>query len=593
MDITRSKMNQKAAYSVLFCALLASTFVHELSAKGVVPVSSRHHHKELLSRAASPETCELSCNWAHSGGNLNITIETINNLFVAVNYVDKAAFVLDAIAEIVLLLNGTTGGGVAINLSKQIGVSFTDGLWKDGKAELKILLSQTLSTGLGSLWNHSGATPFTVKGILNVQLNVIVKVLSALVVNVATEGTESLKYGLQLLIAISTQLIVVIKGELSGILELIANDIIDVSRDLTAIIVVLKQIKEITVGVAGNLKALIKTGISINLKRILEAKNGLEALGHIILQYSVVTHIAVALNALLNDEISILKLIAGLGGGVNTGIDGIFLIVASVINTVNGTAGLELVIQKIIDVNIKLSNEGSLVDDFNVALNIFTDIMAKIGNNSNFSVLIKLINQLKSKTLVIYKVNVSLIIDTMLTVYKGSSAVIIGAITTVVLLLKPIVAVATLAVSLFLTLITSLSTVLGVQIAAAFGIVTTFNLDVILKNSLSIITSLMFGDIISALKRIGIFGTIITSLSTYWTGGAVEFASQLSSKKDYILAWFELTVGVKLLASSSAVASVKTLIQTVTNATFSNSLSFTGSFSLSASTSSSGSVVIG
>ncbi|XP_066250159.1 streptococcal hemagglutinin-like [Euwallacea similis] len=576
-------MNQKAAYSVLFCALLASTFVHELQAKGVAPVSSRHHHKELLSRASSSQTCELTCTWTQNVSGLNITVEVINNLLVVANYSANAALVLDAAAQIVLVLNGTSGAGVAINISKQIGVSFTSGLWVGGSAELNTFITGSLSAGLGALWNLSGAVSFKVANITNAQLTIIARIISSLIANVATQVNASLKVALELLLSIATQLIAVITGKLSGILTLIAVAKIKLLTDLSGLLLALLTLQQLVVAAAGTLSGLLALGVALKLEAILGARNGILAFANVLLQLGAVASVAASLGAFLSSATTLLIILRGLGGGLSAGVNGIIAVAASVAELANNTGSLELVITKVIQVSIGNSIEASLSEEFKASISAVLSAVNQISASSSLSVVVQVITKLQSNSLTIGGVNLSAIITGLLAIYVGASVTLISSIVAVVMLLKAIKSEYLLGVYLILVLFAKLSIQAGIQELIALGIAISlsFNLLSVLSASLTVIWSLITGQILAALQAISGIGVVVNSIVSAWAGGAAAFASLLIQGRSLIVAWFQLTSGVGLGASSSALASVTSITQIATNVTHYTSLSYTASVSVS------------
>lgn len=76
----------------------------------------------------------------------------------------------------------------------------------------------------------------------------------------------------------------------------------------------------------GGIEALIAAGVVLDLALILGAYSGLHAFANLLLQLSESSQALTALKAILENEVQVLVLIGGLGGGVLIGITGAFVV---------------------------------------------------------------------------------------------------------------------------------------------------------------------------------------------------------------------------------------------------------------------------
>lgn len=126
---------------------------------------------------------------------------------------------------------------MAIDLEAQNGVYISGGLWVGGKANLEALIQVTLGGSLKALWNIKGGKPklaitifcdyhdcfsavtFTVQSVSSAILTVINEIVVRLVIGVSAQIVRDTKLGLQIILSIAGQLVVLLNGSLSGALK--------------------------------------------------------------------------------------------------------------------------------------------------------------------------------------------------------------------------------------------------------------------------------------------------------------------------------------------------------------------------------------
>ncbi|CAG9770428.1 unnamed protein product [Ceutorhynchus assimilis] len=566
-------MNQKA-YSVLFCALLASTFVHELRAKGVAPVSSR---LEAFERSAPKEICELKCSFNETVTiSSGLTIVVVEEVLVIANLSSSVALLIDVSAQIVVLLDGTTGAGIAIDLTTQTGVHIESGLWVKSKVTIDVFI-KSLKGGLSAILKITGAIKFSLKSASAKILKLVNQIIVKLIADIDAQLVQDASFGLKLIIAISSQLIGLLKGSLKGLLKVIGSVAIKLTNDLAGLLNALDGLASIVVKVAGNLTALLEAGVVLNLSLILSASTGLEVLINILLQIGAVINIGEKLGAILNDPESLFKLLAQLGGNTAIGISGALLVVADIIALINGHQTIEQVISIIIQfisVSVhKTTQDLGIV--LKATLEGLLEVLSHLKATAGLKALITTIQALIDGTLVIGGVNISTILAKLLAPLHTSSSSPLEVVIWIVLQLKGIVQISLLIPYILLVLIVKLNSALGLQQLIALGI--KINADIssaaggilksLLKNVLSIITGLLTGRFYDVLIKLPGIGTIIKALDAALsaaTKGEFSLKALLNgstSVKDLIKGLLQVVTGIHLGCSSAILAQIKAILE--------------------------------
>ncbi|XP_050301313.1 uncharacterized protein LOC126739601 [Anthonomus grandis grandis] len=563
-------MNQKV-YSILFCALFASTFVHELRAKGIGPVSS-HRLDVFRERAASNQVCELQCHFeSNVTVNAGLTLEVVEDVLVVANTSAHVAILINATAQIVVLLNGTSGAGVAIDLSAQTGVYIKTGLWVSANGSLESWIV-SLTGGLKAIFSISGGTTFNLKKISKTIYQVINQIVGKLVLHISAQLEDDIEAGLTLVLTISKGLVGLLNGSLKGLLELVGKLTIHLTNDLAGLLNTLQGVGQVIVKLVGSLSVLIEKGVKLNLELILGASSGLEILIALVLEIGISIDISQSLGELLNDAGSFFKLIAQLGGNVSVGLNGLFSIVSGIISLVNNNATLEVVISDLIqfvayssqEINVDLSAQLSAL------LSGLVSVIEKLNLTTTLSGLVKTLKALIAGTLTIGGVNISVIIKKLLTGALKGSSTLLQVIVYVVLQLQAAIEVSKLIPSLLLVLLLKLNSSIGVRQLILIGIKVEqqglASLKKALSGAVSLIWSLLTGNFFNVLKQIPVIGVVLSALVSALASvnSSLSLQSLLSGAanvRKLILGFIQIITGISLGVSSSIISQVKTLLE--------------------------------
>ncbi|ERL90707.1 uncharacterized protein LOC109538874 [Dendroctonus ponderosae] len=580
-------MNQKA-YSVLFCALLASTFAHELRAKGVAPVSSRFARG--LERAASPEICQLTCTASESVNvTLGITIQVVDQVLVLANLSANAALLINASSEIVVLLNGTTGSGVALNLTSQTGVYVSSGLWLASKATIDVYI-RSLSGGLQSIFAVSGAVSFSLKSVSTAILTEINLIISRLVINIGLAISQDVLVGLQIVLSISGGIIKLLNGNLRGLLALIESEI-SISLDIAALLNTLRGIETIIAKAYGSLEALIEAGVNLSWANLLQARNGLILLADLLLAIKIS-----AVSSLLSSAESALQLIAQLGGNSTVGTNGLLTVLANLVALAQGSIKLETFLQVLVlfVANSNRTIQADLTVGLRESLRGLLLVIERVKGSSELSELVVIISGLVAGSWVYKSVNIGAIILKLASGVALQRSKPLQLIVSVLLHLTAIVKLNTAIAALVLLLILNLHTALGVWLLNSLGISISASgsgspLKSLLSGAGNLILGLLTGNLYSTLAAVSGIGAIIKALKEAYeavASGEISFVAIInreSTLKVQILALFQLVGGIRLGSSSSAVSAISVQLKELTSVSVFTGISVSSSTSISVS----------
>ncbi|KAH1002873.1 hypothetical protein HUJ04_008908 [Dendroctonus ponderosae] len=569
--ITNSKMNQKV-YSFLFCALLASTFAHELRAKGAAPVGFRYSRR--LEKGAYPDICELSCTATETlNFTFGITVQAVEQVLILANLSSNAALAIDASNQIAVLLNGNTGAGVAINLSTLTGVYVSSGLWLASKATIDLYI-RNLQGGLQALLSNPGALRFATKNVPKAIISEINRIVSRLVINYGLATAQDVTAGLRAVLPISTGILRLLKGNLSGLLALIGSEVIVIPLDIAALLNTLIGIETVIVKAYGSLEALVAAGVLLSWSALLGASNALILLADLLLGIGRNVDVGSALGPLLSSPQSALSLIALLGGNAHVGINGLLAVLSNLVGLADNSVIVEVFLNLLVQF---VGNSGhyikaDLTQVLRDSLRGLLLVIERVDASSSLNELVVVISALIGGSWTYRGVTIGTII------FKLSAGVAAGGpkllqlvVSVLVLLGHPLkVTIPTLTFILICNFNGAIGawllTVLGIGISSHIMVAVGGGLKAVLIGNKGINLDLLTRDLQQGLETIPGVAAVVRAVkgaySTVATGGTAfkVLINTYPLFRTWILALIELCSGVKLKVPPKHLSTINILL---------------------------------
>ncbi|XP_030746827.1 uncharacterized protein LOC115875497 [Sitophilus oryzae] len=551
-------MNQKA-YSILFCALLASTFYHEIKAKGVVP----HHHG--ISKAKdrllpSVETCSIQCTFNNTG--LEVIVNVNTSIIIVVNTTSNNAIGIDFKANIVAILNGNNGQALFINLITKAYIWF-DGsagvtAWLKSSVSLEVYIQKSFSVAFQSSVGVKGNLSTITSAILELVFVIIVSVEGASIGSNATDALNAV-------IAASVQIVAYLSGSgvLSGILVLFASGAISVGGGIVFIAYVFVGIAKVVSVIGGGIQVLISKSISLNFEVLFSQASGIVKFVQIVLSLSAVVSVT-ALQSITVRQF--LEIIVALGGFSSSGTNGVFLILYLYVNVTQDNLAVFIVWL------LRFSASKSVAISLESDLAIFVELQSRVNISSAISTFVSSVSNSSSISIdgTVYKNIVSI-----LTAQSGLS-LIVQVVAAVAASLS--IAVVTLLIRLLIVLLVLLTTQAGVNLLIAAGIT---GIAVINIGAFSIFTIVAWiSQGVSVLLK-NIVGGLFTAFTAALAIVEVSVTTFLLQATPLILAFFKFLTNSSLIVASQSDVSIVSGISASVNSSF--SFSFSSNFSSNSS----------
>ncbi|MDE8499379.1 hypothetical protein, partial [Staphylococcus aureus] len=586
----KSNMNQKA-YSILFCALLASTFVTELRAKGL---DYAHHNRHKLSQDRTEIREQKQCSWVcrgAQGGSLKFIVNVNANLVAIFDFEFNVAIVFDISSNYVAVFNGNTGIVIAINLSTSIAFYITaeisGSVWSSSKVSFESFFT---SLSLSVFFSISGAVQFEVKKASSEVQQALGVILEKLVFGIEIDVSESFT----LLLSISVSYIEVFKTSLKGGLVLFGNGAISLYGNLSGFLQTLISFSNIVV-LVGGVQVLISAGINFNFNVLFSASFGSQFLVNVIQQISVNINISEKFSGTLNKAEYFFALLAQSGGSGSGNITGIYKIASSIIGLIDKSANAS--ITKVIDYLVQYSiSSNTDVAGFYSSLDGFVSVFEANANlKASFSGLISIVEALKSKSFVYKGVNISAIIELLIESASKDSSYSLVLVVSVLLQLKAIISESESCSYLLFVLIVYSNTAAGLSILKKLNIAIKVSSGV--KNNLLIslfsgfnIVAFLFGNFYSAISgsAIGGIAVAVSKAVKVSSSGKLEFSKLLNASTNVvnlIKGAIQTVTGLSLGVSTSVKQQASSAITAVSGAkgSFSAGASFGFKFGFSSS----------
>ncbi|CAH1955875.1 unnamed protein product [Acanthoscelides obtectus] len=537
-------MNRQQVTSILLCALLTTSFAHDLLRAKHLALSSRSqlHHQDRAS-GGSQDQCSWICKSSNDNKNstslqlfFNATIELIG----IVNVEAKSALVIDIKAGLAAVLNGTSGSAIIVNVLDGTGLYIEGGkfnkTWLAAKISFEAYFKQLESLEVFIKLNIG--EKFTLKQITDHILQELGEILKHLSVEIAQNLHGDLKVIVGLLEGVLSNVFKLLRGPLKGLLQLVGSGVTHLAGDIHFFIGVLEGLATFVGHIAGGIGELIKLKIELDLGLIFGAVNGVQALVNLLL--ALVSKGAIHLVAgLLNNAEALIEVIAKLGGGILHGVTGVFKLLGSILSLLNGNIKIDAFISFLIDFAISNKDGGSI--DLNVHLEGFLKVIELSGASNDSKGLIEFVHNLQQGTLNFNGVDLSAVLKGLLGGVGNLLEFVVGIL---LKLEEHAVKIGTAIPALLLHLFQSVSPA-GLQILAKLGI----NIDVDANGHLDIVKAfkgiifkipkillaLKEGDISKVLEDLPIFGTIYNAVAKAVkkaSNGTVDLKKLLSRDGD-------------------------------------------------------------
>lgn len=445
-----------------------------------------------------------------------------SKVFALVNTILEVAIVFQIGEPIALLANGKTGVSVVINIDKGTVVHYpagsNDSLWKYSQSSLVDYLQK-----LGSLTNVNNwknGQSFKIKSVTKEVKNVIVSIIGILEFQIAKIAKTNLDAVIPLISVIINSLL-----DSKGVLELL---LVKLDTSLTIIVGGLSKIVNLVAGLKvvgnklnGGIQALLKNDINVSL--LLGENSGLSSLLNLLLQVGVKVDLTKILGNLLN-PVDLLEIAVTLDGGIYYGVSGL----TAVIHNVQLYAAKKISLEALIDILIQVQAVNDHVkinkDVLNNLLNLFFSVsksqVSQFNTGSSWSSLNKFFQDIKDDKLVINGINVSAIINILI---STSGNVSLANVVKILLNLKPLVALNKIIATLYFRLIYFVISgqglifieallpdiTISINLSSGTNIITQILANV---NVLQIVSYLLRLDIVGAITHLPVLGPILKAL---------------------------------------------------------------------------------
>ncbi|XP_045463119.1 uncharacterized protein LOC123672851 isoform X2 [Harmonia axyridis] len=528
-------MNRKLL-SVFFSALVCSTLGHEhLRAHEL----QRNNHAQARSIGSHhvrnhQQQCSYICPVPSPSPEINPSDSSISLVFIeetkvfaVVNTTEEVAIVFQIGEPIGLIVNGKTGVSIVVNIDKKTVVYYpsgcNDNLWKESKSSLVDYLKN-----LGPLTNVNNW-----KNGQSFKLNTVTKEVKTLLVSIV----QFLDVALAIRVKTNPDAVINYLGaiihtllESSDVLELLLvrlkSTVNVILGGLSKVVNIAIGLKTIGLKLQGGIKSLLDLDINVSL--LLGQNSGLNSLLDLLIQVGVRLDLTKVLGNLLQSPESILGLAVTLDGGIYVGISGI----TAVIYNIQLYAAKKISLEALIDVLIQVESDHHVKITREVLNNVLTRYFvlaksqaAQYNTGSSWSTLNKFFQDIKDDKLVINGINVSTVINILIST-SGSSS--LGNIVKILTQLKSIVSLSKIVATLYFRLIYFVISGEGlvfihqllpdIKIAINLSSTTSILTQILSNvNVLQIVSYLLRLDIIGAITHLPVLGPILQALDSILT----------------------------------------------------------------------------
>ncbi|XP_076271890.1 uncharacterized protein LOC143203570 [Rhynchophorus ferrugineus] len=561
-------MNQKA-YSVLFCALLASTFYHELSAKEVLP-HQRHHHSSLKKheRAAIAQDCYLKCS-ASVNASVSVLVNVDASLVAAFNASAQVGLVIDVSANLTALFDAKAGVVFVINLSENLVVKISGGsqVWSGGDFSVYFKSLSSLSV------LYSAGSKVKVSDVSSSDLAIINSIVVVLVADVSVQVKQDSSVGLALVIQLSIDLGVILKANVA-FYELISgaatfNVLILVGR-IKALLAILGDV---------SLEVALSAGVNFNFGVYLSIESGADAFAYIASNIIVVVGVD-KFASVLENPLIVLYVLINLAGPS----DGKIVLVLQVLLYLLLAAKAEYSVESLTSFILILISLAANKASVAISISIYLNVLLRVSAILNIAKFTEFVQGLIDGSYVYLSVKIGVILQLLISVKAGLELVI-------AVLVNLSVSVLAVAI-LLLQLVIFTTTTLGASILASVGITIVAGIFGALQAAalISALAVFVATGVLSGLLSI-VLGPVIAIFKAL----GFAYASAVSKFQGLLKAFFKVSIGFGS-ASDADVEAVKK-IQAQLSAYVSKGGSYfvaaSGYVSVSVSASASGSVSVG
>ncbi|XP_044749588.1 uncharacterized protein LOC123310206 isoform X2 [Coccinella septempunctata] len=521
------KMNRRLL-SVFFSALVCSTLGHEHLRRHEL---QSHHERSLGFHHSriNQQQCSFICpvpnpspEVAKPSESLSLVFIKETNVFALVNTILDVAIVFQIGEPIALITNGKTGVSIVINIDKETVVYFpsgcNDNLWRDQITLVEYL--QKLGP-LTNVNNWKNGQSFKLTTVTKEVKNIIISIVETLDVEIALRAKSNPD-------AIISLISVVVNNLLGakGVLQIL---LVKLNSSQTLIVGGLLKVVNLVVGLKflgtklnGGLQAIIKEDTSVSL--LLGENSGLSSLIDLLIQVSANVDLTKVLGDLLKSPEDIFALAVQLDGGIYYGVSGI----TAVIYNVQLYAAKKISLEALIDILLQVQAVNGHVkitkEVWNNLLNWYFVLAqsqaSQYHTDSSWSTLNKFFQDMKDEKLVINGINVSAIINLLISTSGNAS---LSNVVKILVYLKPVCALNKLIATLYFRLIYFVISGQGLvfihvllpDISISINLSSTTSiLKQILSsvNVLQIVSYLLRLDIVGAITHLPVLGPILKAL---------------------------------------------------------------------------------
>ncbi|KAG5887824.1 hypothetical protein JTB14_022682 [Gonioctena quinquepunctata] len=514
---------QQQITAILLCALLGSTLGHEfLRAKRFAPQPrSSRLESPFQERALAPteEECTIVCEGGGNDNGLQIIFNQTTSLVGVVNVTAKVSLTLDITAGLVGVFDGQTGAFFIIDLNAQTVLYVEAGLtplgWNSAKATFEIFFSTLtslkvfldLKIGQKFTFDNISKPVLTVFGKLVIQLFQSIEIRK----QIEADYKSSLTLTVQLTLSITARL----KGSLNGFFQLTPKGLLVLYGDLIWLSGVFEGLEVFFGYISGGIATIIKAKIQFDFALIFGAASGFELF--INLLFIIITKIDISICAtLLNSFDAWLEVIVKLGGGVSTGLTGVFKVIYYIQLYIQGKIKLDVFIQILIEVSAERSSGGKLeIDIFFQALSTLV-VNSNASSSEGLKAFVLIVKQLQEGNLIVRNVNVSalLVIFTQ-GGYSTGLNLLVAVLFKLVVVIQFTVSISALLLILFQYLYSAAGITWIIRLGIKIDISSSTDISVQIQKKVSIssLTKLLTGGVDALIASIPFYGDIYSSLS--------------------------------------------------------------------------------